>query len=494
MKKRSHRKGTPSQSQRPHKELPKPALTVVNPNAAGIDVGSTSHYVAVPPNAVPADESAVREFGAFTADLDQLVEWVKACGVTTVAMESTGVYWIPAFQKLETAGIEVVLVNAKRVKHVPGRKTDVADCQWLQQLHTFGLLSGSFRPDDLVCQLRTLMRHRGNLVSEAASCIHRMQKACQEINLHLHHAVSDITGETGLRILRAILAGQRDPAELVKLRDPQITKSTEEEMKKALEGDWRAEHLFVLQQNLDAWEFWHEQMARCDRQVEQVLQKFPTGQPPAADPLYPEIKPEVIPAIDVEAGSKPAAAGLKKKTRQSRKQNDPILDLVPELTRLCGFNLCDAAGFRVLSVLSLISEVGLDMSRWRDDKAFSSWLGVCPNNKISGGRVLSRSTRRVVHRAATTLRLAARGVSNTDSWLGHFYRRMKARLGPAGAITATAHKLACIVYHLLKYKTPYVEIKASAYVERIAKARLGKLKKQAEALGFQLVKMEAPTK
>ena len=472
------RKGTESPSQR-CSTAKAAALTVVNPNAAGIDVGATNHHVAVPPDTVAAGQSAVRKFGAFTEDLDQLVEWLKACGVTTVAMESTGVYWIPLFQKIEAAGIQVLLANAKMVKHVPGRKTDVQDCQWLQQLHSYGLLRGSFRPEDLVCQLRALMRHRANLVSQASTCVQHMQKASQQMNLHLHHAVSDIVGETGLRILRAILAGERNPERLVELRDAQITKSTKEEMKKALQGDWREEYLFVLKQSLEGWEFCHKQMEECDKQVEQLIKQFPTAEVQCQD------KSLVVSAD-------PAEPNGKKKT-QSRKRNDPVMDLAPQLMRICGIDLCQAAGFRVLSVLSLISEIGLDMSRWRNEKAFSAWLALCPNNKISGGRILSRRTRKVANRAATTLRLAAQGVSRTDSWLGLFYRRMQSRLGPAAAITATAHKLACIVYHLLKYKEPYVEIKSVLYAERIERARLSKLKKQAAAMGYELVQTRTLT-
>jgi len=477
------RKGRQSCSQHTPKRSPKRALTVVNPNAAGIDVGATNHYVAVPPDAVAADESVVRKFGAFTEDLDQMVEWLKACGVTTVALESTGVDWKPVFQKLEVAGLKPVLINPKMVKHVPGRKTDVQDCQWLQQLHTYGLLQGSFVPDDLVCQLRVLMRHRANLVSQAAAEIQHIQKASAQMNLHLHHAVSDVMGETGLRILRAILDGQRDPEVLVQLRDPQITKSSKEEMKKALRGDWRDELLFVLRQSLEAWEFYHKQMDQCDEQVQQVIKKFPTAERPEA-----KLPPTTSMAAPISADSM-----AKKKTKQSRKRNDPIMNLVPELTRICGIDLCETSGFRVLTALTVVSEIGLDMSRWRSQKAFSSWLGICPNHKISGGRIPSRSTRKVINRAATALRLAAQGVSQTDSWLGLFFRRMKSRLGPAGAITATAHKLACIIYHLLKNKEPYVEIDAVLYAERVDRARLGRLKKQAAAMGYELVQTRTLT-
>jgi transposase len=257
-KKKAQNGSSPKTS--PRTKSKRQSWKVVHPHAAGIDVGATEHYVAVPPDCMPAGQTAVRSFGTFTEDLDCLVEWLKACGVDTVAMESTHVYWVPIFQKIEQAGIEAVLVNADAVKHVPGRKTDVQDCQWLQQLHTYGLLRGSFRPTDAICQLRSLARHRGSLTEGGAGHIRRMQKALTQMNVQLHHVVSHITGETGLRILRAILNGERDAEKLVQLRDPQITRSTVDEMRKALAGNWRPELLFVLRQSLKAWEFYQEQI------------------------------------------------------------------------------------------------------------------------------------------------------------------------------------------------------------------------------------------
>jgi transposase len=281
MKSKKPRSGAARRTSRSKKSKAK-SLTVIHPHAAGVDIGATEHHGAVPPDAVPAGQPAVRRFGTFSEDLDQLVEWLKACGVTTVAMESTGVYWIPLFQKLEAAGFEVVLVNAHMLKHVPGRKTDVQDCQWIQQLHSYGLLRASFRPEDPICRLRTLVRHRASLVSNGAEHILHMQKALTQMNVQLHHVVSHITGETGQRILRAILAGERNPEKLVKLRDPQITKSTEEEMLKGLTGDWRSELLFVLKQSFRAWEFYQEQMKECDQAIEQQLKSIETAKPKPA--------------------------------------------------------------------------------------------------------------------------------------------------------------------------------------------------------------------
>jgi len=451
----------------------KQSWKVVHPHAAGIDIGATEHYVAVPPDAVAAGAATVRKFGCFTEDLDAMVEWLKACGVDTVAMESTGVYWVVPFQKLEAAGIEVVLVNAQRLKHVPGRKTDVQDCQWIQQLHTYGLLRGSFRPNDPTCRLRTLVRHRANLVSSGAEHILHMQKALTQMNIQLHHVVSHLTGETGLRILKAILKGERDPDKLVLLRDPQITRSTVAQMSKALQGDWRAELLFVLKQSLEAWEFYQEQMRACDLQIQEQLKEMPAASPPTqktsakSDPL---------------ASSNPRPKG-----KQSRKRNDPLLDLGPELARICGTDLTAAHGLGLLTVLTILSEIGVDMSKWRSAKAFTSWLGLNPNNKISGGRILSSRTRKVVNRVSIALRMGAVGVADTNTWLGSFHRRLRAKLGPAGANTATARKIATVVYHLIKNKEPFIDRDVQAYEARVYRHKLARLKKQAKALGYELV-------
>src|SRR5436190_3972520 len=457
-----------------HSKSQKQSWKVVHPHAGGIDIGAREHYVAVPPDAVAANAATVRKFGCFTEDLDAMVDWLKACGVDTVAMESTGVYWLVPFQKLEAAGIEVVLVNAHRLKHVPRRKTDVQDCQWIQQLHTYGLLPGSFRPNDATCRLRTLVRQRGNLTSSGAEHIEHMQKALTQMNIQLHHVVSHLTGETGLRILRAILKGERDPDKLVLLRDPQITRSTVAKMRKALQGDWRPELLFVLKQSLEGWEFYQNQMQACDVQIQEQLKQLPTAPPPTAS----------------NGGTEPdplASSNPRPKGRQSRKRNDPLLDLGPEMARICGTDLTAAHGLGLLTVLTILSEIGVDMSKWRSAKAFTSWLGLNPNNKISGGRILSSHTRKVVNRVSTALRMGAVAVAQTDTWLGSFHRRLRAKLGPAGANTATARKMATVVYHLLKTKEPFVDRDLQAYEARVYRHKLARLKKQAKALGYELV-------
>jgi transposase len=453
----------------PAKELP-----VLHPHAAGIDVGATEHYVCVPADAVGADESAVRSFGAFTGELDQLVEWLLACHVQTVAMESTGVYWIPLFQKVEAAGLEVVLVNARHLKQVPGRKTDLKDCQWIQRLHSYGLLHGSFRPGDAICRLRTFMRHRANLVDACSQQVLHMQRSLDQMNVHLHHVLSDLDGETGLRIVDAILSGQRDPKELVKLRDPRVRKSTVAQMEAALEGDWRAEHLWVLGQAREAYRFFHRQIVALDQQVEALLPHLVTA-------------PSTLPESERPRNPQAVPNARRPRPKKKRAGNAPVLDFTAELTRICGVDLTRVVGFNLLSVLILISEIGVDMSPWRNAKAFCSWLGLCPGNKISGGKVLSSRTARVSNRVATLLRTLATAVGRSDTWLGSFHRRMKSRLGPAAANTATARKLACLIYHLLKYREAYIEVDRLVYEARIQRHRIAKLKKLATELGFDLV-------
>jgi len=460
---------------------PAASLPVVRPHAAGIDVGSVEHWVCVSEDSVPAGQANVRCFGGFTADLDRLVEWLLACGIQTVALESTGVYWIALVQKLEVARIEVILVNARHLKHVPGRKSDVKDCQWLQQLHSYGLLNGSFRPAQDICALRSLLRHRHNLVESAGSEVQHMQKALQQMNVHLHHAVSDLVGATGLRILDAILAGERDPQVLVGLRDDKLcTKTTKEELEKALAGDWREEHLFALRQGLESYRHFLRQVAQCDEQIQKALAQVEIPQPPEPEgPVPPN------PKAKESAGTKPR----KKRFHRTQTGAGLKLDLTEQLKQLCGVDLTQVVGLSVLSVLTIISEIGLDMSRWRNAKAFCAWLGLCPRNKISGGRVLDSRTAHVVNRVSILLRILAPSVGKTDTYLGIFHRRMRARLGPAGANTATARKLACLVYHLLKYKEGYIEVDQLVFMEKIRTQRINRLRKQAEELGMRLTEM-----
>jgi transposase len=490
---------------KPAKQMP-----TVHPHAAGIDLGNAAHFVCVPADSVPAGQSPVRQFGVFNPQLDAMVEWLKQCQVQTVAMESTGVMWIPVFQKLEAAGLEVLLVNTKRLKHVPGRKSDVLDCQWIQQLHSYGMLSGSFRPADIICRLRTLMRQRENVIASASSETQHMQKAMQEMGLHLHLVISDVTGETGLRIIDAILEGQRDPKELVKLRDWRVRKSTVAEMEAALQGDWREELLFVLRQSRQAYTFFQEQLAALDEKIIALLGQIPQAPPPPTDGSQPPKPPStdvpvtsagdsngsVAPAADAgcahESGVlKAQNKNAKKPQRKSSKGGNPLpADIRSQLARVFGIDLTLVPGLNMVGVLIILSEIGADMKRWRDGDAFAAWLGLAPGSKISGGKVLSSRTPHVVNRVAVLLRLAALAVGRTDTCLGVFYRRMKARHGAPKGATATARKLAVLIHHLLTTGEQYREPDPKQYDERVRKNKVIRLMRQAKELGFDLVPLE----
>ena len=434
----------------------------LNPHAAGIDVGSRSHFAAVPED---ADEKPVREFSCFTKDLHHLADWLHACGVKTVAMESTGIYWIPVFEILEHRGFEVKLVNAHHVKNVPGRKTDVLDCQWLQRLHSYGLLEGAFRPPDQVCVLRSYIRQRMNLVRYASSHIQHMQKALNQMNLLLHNVVSDINGVTGMRIIKAILAGERDPKVLAGFRDPRC-KNTVETIARSLEGHYKPEHLFSLKQAVELYEFYQAKIADCDRQIEKQLGVFDDHS--GGEQIPPSRK-------------QGKAAG-----------NGPGFDVHKDLYRMTGVDLTRIDGIDVYTALKVISEVGTDMSRWKSSKQFASWMGLCPGNKVSGGKKLSGKTKPVANRAALALRLAANSLYRSKSALGAYLRRQKARLGAPKAITATAHKLARLIYSMLKHGTQYVDAGQEYYEQRYRTRVVENLKKRALEFGFELVKTSFP--
>jgi transposase len=491
--KTSNRKATRAtqrQGQRQIKKVKVPGIEAatleglerINLHAAGIDVGSTQNYVCVPAKSVKTGESTVRAFGVFNADLDATVEWLKACGITTVAMEATGIYWMALYDKIESAGIQVVLVEPRSVKQVPGRKSDVLDCQWLQQLHTYGLLRGSFRPEEPIRRLRTLTRQRLELVQSAAACQQHMEHALVPMNLQLHLAVADVVGETGLRILEAILQGERDPEALIQLRDPRCRKSTVAEMKAALKGHYTQEGLFVLRQSLDAWKFYQKQLQECDQEMTRVLAQIPTARPATVS-----APPKPVPPAAVTPDQK------KKKKRPAGGNNALNGDLnqwTQQLQRICGVDLMAVCGLNLLSVLMLIAEIGVDMSRWPNAKAFCSWLGLCPATKISGGRVLNRRTRKVVNRASVILRVAAMAIGRTDSWLGRFHRRKQVHLGAPKAITATARKLACVIYHLMKYQEDYVPLDVVVYELKAKDHRMRRLRREAEEMGFEMVAIQ----
>jgi transposase len=447
-------------------------LTVKNPEAAGIDVGARVHYVAVPEGRA---EPSIRSFGAYTAQLEALVQWLQACGITTVAMESTGVYSIALFQKLEAAGFEVLLVDARRAKHVPGRKSDVHDCRWLQQLHSYGLLAPAFRPGDAICRLRTLQRHRKSLVECAAMWIQHLQKALTEMNLPLHHVLTDLSGQSGLAILDAILAGERNPRTLAGLVDRRV-KQSQEQIEAALTGDYRAEALFVVGQALQTYRQLQQQIAQCDLAIEKHL---------ATMGDCPKPKPGPGESIGQVAQEGTAAKPSKRRKPQTAQE----LSLAGQLKRILGVDLTAIPGLHVLAVLTLLSEIGTNMAKWRHEKAFASWLGLSPNQKVSGQRVLSSRTRKVTNRAATTLRLAAMMLGKTDTPLGAFYRRKRAQLGAPKAITATARKLACLIYRLIKTGQGYQEVDVRTYELKYKDQILRSLRKRANGFGFDLVEL-----
>jgi transposase len=454
-------------SKRPHSSTrpPSPRLDVVHRHAAGIDVGATEHYVAVPAD---ADPQPVRRFGACTADLEALADWLRACGVTTVALESTGVFWIPLFELLEGRGLEVLLVDPRQVHQAAGRpKSDVQDCQWLQRLHTSGLLSAAFRPKDQVCALRGYLRQRGMLLTYAAQHIQHMQKALTQMNVKLQHVVSDISGVTGLAIIRAIVAGQRDPAELAKLRDVRC-RHDEAEIARALYGTWRPEHLFALAQAVELYDFYKRKVAECDRQIEKHLRTFEDRR--AGRRLPPPARP----------------------SRRRGPGNRPAFDVRRALFRVAGVDLTLIEGIDESTALVLLSEIGTDMSRWPSVKHFSSWLGLSPQHRISGGRVLSRRTKPCASRAALALRLAASALHRSQSALGAFLRRLKSRAGAPKAITATAHKLARLVYTLLKHGTAYVAQGLEEYEQRYRERAVKNLSRRAKELGYELMQPTEP--
>ena len=430
-----------------------PDLKMVNPAAAAIDIGSTMHMAAVNPAAC---ETPVRAFGTFTQDLHDLADWFKACGVTSVAMESTGVYWIPAFEVLEARGFEVILVNARYAKNVPGRKTDVSDAGWLRQLHSYGLLRGSFRPEAKIAYLR----QRERLVEYAAAHIQHMQKALMEMNLQLHHVVSDIIGATGMRIIRAIVAGERDPEVLAAFRDIRCHSSIEV-IKAALVGNDRDEHIFALSQSLDLYAFYQVKIEDCDRKLEAA-----------------------VAALTVKA---PGDVAALPEARIKRKQvNAPSFDVRAALYGVLGTDLTQIHGLGPSLALKLVAECGTDLQAWKSAKHFTSWLCLAPGNKISGGKLLSSRTRRSSSRAAALLRLAATTIGRSDTALGAFYRRLSFRIGKQKAVTATARKIAVLFYNAVRFGMTCRDPGAAAYEERHRSRVLANLQRRAKTLGFAL--------
>lgn len=429
------------------------SLECIQPNAAGIDIGGCFHFVAVPQG---RDTESVKKFGCFTEDLHAIADWLIQCRIKTVALEATGVYWIPLFEVLESRGIEVCLVNARHVKNVSGRKSDVLDCQWIQQLHSFGLLRASFQPDQLANKLRMLTRHRANLIQWAAIHAQLMQKALTQMNLQLQNVVSDILGDTGMRIIRAICAGERDPNKLAEYRDCRC-RSSEETIAKSLHGHFREEILFSLKQALESYDHYQKQLQACNKEIEEITQKFDDK-----------------------------SDGKKIETKKTGKKNNIGFDAQQEFYRMLGVNLAEIPGINITTILTIISEIGVSLDKWPTAKAFTSWLGLCPGTKISGGKNLGGQTKRSKNRVAEALRIAANALNKSNTFLGAFLRKMKARVGPAKAITATAHKLAKILYNMIKKRSNYKESGVDYYEKANKDQTIKRLRKLAERMGFDL--------
>ncbi|MBL1173414.1 MAG: IS110 family transposase [Chloroflexi bacterium] len=433
----------------------------VNEKAAGVDIGAVEIVVCV-----AGDETTqvVKAFGNYTVDLQNIGKWLKAYGVKTVAMESTGVYWIPLFEELEGQGFECLLISSRSLRRVAGRKSDIEDAQWIQTLHSYGLLESSFRPQAELIALRTLLRHRNQLVEHRSPHILHMQKALLQMNVQLSQAVSDITGVTGQTILRAIVAGERDPQALAAMRETGCKKSAEE-IGRALTGSWREEHLFILKQSLEMFDFYTRQIEACDAEIERV---------------YGMTRP------DWEVGEVKPVSRRKRNSHSKNRPPNPE-GIRKHLKRISGVDLSVVDGFGVSLAQTVIMEVGTDMSKFPSEKHFCSWLGLAPKHEISGGKVLKNKTLKTKNRAGQAFRMAAQSVKQADCVFGVTYRRLKARLGPAQATVATAHAIARVVYRMLKYKIEYETISVEEYEQKYQAQQLKYMSKRAAKLGYQLV-------
>jgi transposase len=454
-------------------------LKCVNPKVAGLDIGARSIFACVGLN---NETQEIREFSTFTVDLKSMVAWLKQRGIRSVAMESTGVYWIPIYDILAIAGFEVLLVNAHHLKAVPGRKTDVKDCQWIQQLHAYGLLRGSFRPDDECVTFRTYVRQRARLFESAATQVQLMHKAMTQMNLQLNLVISDITGATGMKIIREIVAGQRDPMLLAELKDYRCKKD-KIEIAKALEGNFRPELVFTLAQSLKGYDFFHAQIVCCEEEIEKILRCWSQAENASQAPLTEQYEQTVV-----DKGERKRAKGGQGLQKKSAYNRSPYhFNAVDMLQKILGIDLTEIPGFDINTIIKVIGEIGTDMSRWPTVKHFTSWLGLCPGNKISGGKVLSSRTKPSDNKAAQALRLAANVLYRSKTALGAYFRRMRARLGAPKAITAAAHKLARILYNMIKNRQSFIEAGQDEY-ERLYKKRVVEnLIRKATEMGYELV-------
>ena len=446
-----------------------PGLEILHPDAAGIDIGNESHFVSVPPG---LDPEPVREFGCWTADLERMAEWLKSCGVKTVAMQSTGVYWIAAFDVLEKHGLEVFLVNARDTRNLPGRKTDVQESQWLRKLHTYGLLRNSFRPPDVIRAVRTTWRVRDRLVKDASRHVQHMQKALTTMNVQLANVISDINGLTGQAIIRAILKGERDIYVLADLRDRRV-KASREEIARSLEGTWREDVLFELKQAVDAYDFAQKQMGDCDQELEKYMAALPARSLPGSD------------------AEKADDGGKKKQKSKKPKGNMPKFDLKAELNRVNGVDLTTIDGIDVITAETILSEIGTDMSRFKTEQHFVSWAGLTPRLDVSGGKVIRQTSSRVNNRVGNALRLAANSLFRSESYLGAKFRKLRARRGSPKAIKGMARYLGCLVYRILTHGQAWVDCGTKEFEEKNRQREFNDLQRKAAALGLQLLPVTA---
>ena len=439
-------------------------LDVVHPAAAGIDIGNESHYVAVSPK---RDSEPVRRFGCTTAELKAMAAWLKECGIETVAMQSTGVYWIPVYDILEEAGFEVYLVNARDTKNLPGKKTDVQESQWLMKLHTYGLLRNSFRPTNEIRMMRNYWRQRNDLVRSAGRHIQRIQKVLTQMNVQLANVISDVSGLTGQAIIKAILDGERDPWQLAAYRDPRV-KSSEEEIAQSLEGNWQEDLLFVLKQEQDGYEFCQKQMAECDVRLEEYLK-----------------------GREDRSGGASLPEEKRKERRRKKRGNAPRFDLREALFRMSGTDLTQIDGIDTITAITILSEAGYDMSKWATEHHFVSWLRLCPDNRISGDKVIGKGRLPTNNRLTVAFRMAANSLRKSNTYLGAQFRRLRSRLGAPIAIKAMAAKLARLVYRMLRYGMEFVDKGAEIYEAQHRQHQIHSLKRKAAQMGFQVVEVAA---
>lgn len=423
----------------------------LNPNVAGIDISSREHFVAVH----PSHENPIRSFGAFTVNLKEIILWLQECNVNSVAMEATGIYWVSLFLLLEENGIEVFLVNARHVKNVRGKKTDMSDAEWIRKLHSCGLLAPSFQPDSFTRKLRTYIRHRKNLVEMSATHIRMMQKALEQMNVKLQHVIADITGKSGQAILRAILEGERDSNMLINLLDGRI-KASREKVKQSLEGIWKEENIFELKQSFEMYHDYRSKIQECDQKIELLLNE--------------------------KAGVVTESKKFVKSNKNNLSFNASCL-----LEKITGIDLTAISGINDNTATEILSEIGFDMRKWKTAKHFTAWLNLAPNNKISGGKILSSKIPRKKNRAGQMFKMAAFAVQRSKNWLAIFYHRIKSKSGAKKAITATARKIAVIFYNMMKYQQQFNPIEISEYTSNYRERQIKRLQKQAKQLGLELV-------